>query len=402
MVDYDVGIIGAGVAGAFAALKIAKEFKDVKTIVFDLGRPPMKRRRQLEGWLGCLPNSDGKLYLNDLIEVAKIVGNKKAKDSFAYVQKILSKINDFSILKDQGPITSIQTQLLKFKYNLILNDYIQTYPKDIHSLSKHLATVIESAKNVSFSFDNEVTDVSNSNGFFNLVTENFECRCKKIIIATGRSGWRWSRYLFNHFNIITDNNQAHFGTRIEMNASFLKDFNKSNCTLTKNDFVAGPLNWHGTIIPEDHIDIAISSFRSNENRWKSDKVSFALIGKRNFENYGFEQTDRLGKLTFLISNDRIVKERVSLLLTNKSKISIIKEYDWLKDSILDLSSIIPEIVNKAYFHVPTILTMPPKINIKNNLESDVPGMFVVGENARVHGILAAACMGSLVPEFVCN
>lgn len=402
MVDYDVGIIGAGVAGAFATLKIAKEFKNIKTIVFDLGRPPMKRRRQLEGWLGCLPNSDGKLYLNDLPEVSKIVGSKKTKESFTYVNNILSKINNFSTVKDQGPTTSIRTQLSKFKYDLILNDYIQTYPKDIHHLSKYLATIIEDAKNVSFSFDNEVTDVNNSNGFFNLVTENFECRCKKIIIATGRSGWRWSRYLFNHFNIINDNNQAHFGARIEMDASFLKDFNKSNCTLIKNDFMIGPLNWHGTIIPEDHIDIAISSFRSNENRWKSDKVSFALIGKRIFDNCGFEQTDRLGKLTFLISNDRIIKERVSLLLANKSKISIIKEYDWLKDSIIDLSCIMPEIINKAYFHVPTILTMPPKINIKSNLESDIPGMFVIGENTRIHGILAAACMGSLVPEFACN
>ncbi|NJR22668.1 MAG: hypothetical protein HC786_11145 [Richelia sp. CSU_2_1] len=38
MKDFDVGIIGAGVAGAFATLKLAKDHKNVKAILFDLGR----------------------------------------------------------------------------------------------------------------------------------------------------------------------------------------------------------------------------------------------------------------------------------------------------------------------------------------------------------------------------
>ncbi len=37
---YDVGIIGVGVAGAFACYKIAKEYKDLKVVCFDIGRPP--------------------------------------------------------------------------------------------------------------------------------------------------------------------------------------------------------------------------------------------------------------------------------------------------------------------------------------------------------------------------
>ena len=86
MTNYDVGIIGAGVAGSFAALKIAKDHKNIKTILFDLGRPPMKRRRQLEGWLGCLPNSDGKLYLNDLDRVSNLVGAKKTKSAYNWVE----------------------------------------------------------------------------------------------------------------------------------------------------------------------------------------------------------------------------------------------------------------------------------------------------------------------------
>lgn len=39
---FDVGIVGAGVAGAFAALRVAERHKKTKAILFDIGRPPGK------------------------------------------------------------------------------------------------------------------------------------------------------------------------------------------------------------------------------------------------------------------------------------------------------------------------------------------------------------------------
>ena len=235
-----------------------------------------------------------------------------------------------------------------------------------------------------------------------VVTDEQEFRCKKIIIAVGRSGWRWAKDLFTDFGIVDSNDNAKFGIRIELSSPHMKDFNKSNCTLLKNDLEIGPLSWFGTVIPEDHVDVAISAFRSNENRWKTDKVSFNLIGNRPFPNSGFEQTDRISKLTFVLSNDRILKEKVSYILSDKSKISIIPEYNWLKEAILDLENIIPDLSSKSYFHVPTIIPSSPKINIGNNLETEIDGMFVVGESAGVHGILAAGLMGTIAADQACK
>lgn len=402
MNNFDVGIIGAGVAGAFATLKMAKEHKNVKTVLFDLGRPPMKRRRQLEGWLGCLPNSDGKLYLNDINKVSDLVGTRKAKSAHTYFNKIIGNIGNFKTIKDKSPSISVEKRLKKFGYELTLNDYIQIYPKDIHSLSKHMAESLEDYKNITFNFDNEVKSIRKQKNMFVITTEGEEFKCKKIIIAVGRSGWRWAKELFENFGIIDNNDTARFGIRVESNASIMKDFVKSNCTLTKGtDLELGPMSWFGTVIPEDHLDVAISAFRSNENRWKSDKVSFSLIGNRYFANSGFEQTDRIGKLTFVLANDRIIKERISNITTGKSKISIIPEYDWLKETIQDVTQIIPDIA-KAYFHVPTIMPLPPKINLGSNLESEVEGMFVVGESAGISGILAAATTGLIAVDNICK
>lgn len=402
MNNFDVGIIGAGVAGAFATLKIAKDYKDTKAVVFDLGRPPMKRRRQLEGWLGCLPNSDGKLYMNNLLKVAELTGIKKAKSSNTWFNNVLSNIDNFKVVKDKSPLVSMDKKLKKIGYEVSVNDYIQIYPKDIHALSKYMAESIENSGNITFSFDNEVKTVYKQKNLFVIVTETEEFKCKKLIIAVGRSGWRWSKDLYASLGIIDNNDTAKYGIRIEMNSSHLKDFNKSNCTLNKSNIEIGPFSWFGTVIPEDHVDLAISAFRSNENRWKTDKVSFSLIGNRPFPAQGFEQTDRIGKLTFVLTNDRIIKEKISTILTGKSKISIIPEYDWLKDVLNELSIAIPEISTKAYFHAPTILPMAPKINIGSNLETEIDGMFVVGESAGVHGILSAATMGIMAVDNICK
>lgn len=402
MTNFDVGIIGAGVAGAFATLKMAKDHKNVKTILFDLGRPPMKRRRQLEGWLGCLPNSDGKLYMSDLDKVTELTGARKSKAAYNWFSKVLSNIDTFKVTKDRAPNVSVEKRLKKIGYDISLNDYIQIYPKDIHALSKYMSECIE-GKNVTYSFDNEVKQVRKEKNMFVITTENQQYRCKKLILAVGRSGWRWAKDLYSFFGIVENNDTAKFGIRIELNAPVMKDFNKSNCSMVKSDQIEiGPMSWFGTIIPEDHIDLAISAFRSNENRWKSDKVSFSLIGNRPFPENGFEQTDRIGKLTFVLSNDRIIKERVSHILTGKSKISIIPEYDWLKESLEELATAIPELTTKAYYHVPTITPMAPKINIGSNLETEVPGLFVAGESAGIQGILAAGCMGAIVADNVCK
>jgi hypothetical protein len=401
--NYDIGIIGAGVAGVFSALKISKDYKNAKIIMFDFGRPPQKRRRQLEGFLGCLPNSDGKLYCSDLDKITNIAGNRRIKSAHNWLNQTISNIGNFKTIKDKGPSISLEKKIIKAGFKVQLNDYSQMYPKDIHALSKYSSDILENNKNLTCIYDTEVTKILKQKGCFHVLTDHQEYKCKKLIIATGRSGWRWSKDLFTNFGIIDNNNYATYGVRLELNSYYMKDFNKSNCSLIKeNELEIGPLSWFGTVIPEDHVDLAISAFRSNEERWKSDKVSFQLTGHRYFENQGFQQTDRLGKLAFLLANDRIIKERVSSILNKRSKISIIPEYDWLRESLTELSQVIPDLVTKGYYHIPTIMPLPPKINLGNNLESEIDGMYVVGESAGIVGLLAAGVMGIVAANESCK
>src|SRR5208283_2336149 len=108
---FDIGIIGMGIAGVFAAYKLSKEHKNLKVFGIDLGRPHGKRRRQLEGYFGCFPNSDGKLYQSDIGKVAALTGLRKAKSASTYLKHVLEEIDTFKIVKDKAPSISIDKKL---------------------------------------------------------------------------------------------------------------------------------------------------------------------------------------------------------------------------------------------------------------------------------------------------
>lgn len=399
---YDCILIGLGTAGAFSAFRFCEEHPELKIWASDIGKKWAKRRRQLEGFFGSLVFSSGKFYESDLDKLSDLVGKRQINKSSKYISKLFKEVSNFKTIKDRSLSSSLSKKINKFGYDYHLNNYIQVYPKEIHALSKLMAKNFEECKNIEFNFDTEVLHVSKHRGLFVVQTEHEEIKSKKLILATGRSGWRWNHNLFKNFGIVDDNNFAKFGIRIELPDSSLKDFNNSNCTIYKNDksVEIGPLSWHGTVIPEDHVDIAISSFRSNEDRWETDKVSFNLIGNISMNNEGVEQTERIAKLLFILSNDRVVKEKISTIMNEKSKISIHKEYDWIKEELNNLTQIMPDLLTKGYYYIPTIVPLPSKINIGSNLETEVDGMYVVGENTGIVGLYNAACSGIIAADAV--
>jgi uncharacterized FAD-dependent dehydrogenase len=403
--QFEIGIIGAGVAGCFASLKIAQQYPDVKTILFEQGRPPLKRRAQLCSWGGSLIFSDGKIFTSDLQNLSAITTSKRissAKKYFhSYISQVLPK-ETLKLIEDSKPIPSLENAITQKGFDISYNDYIQLYPKDIHALSKHMSSIVIDSKNITTSFDNEIYNITKENNEFVIYSEKGKYICKKVIIATGRSGWRWTKKLYDSFGLIEENDYAKFGIRIEIAETSMKDFNRSNCKLKRDKLEVGQFSWNGSVIPEDHLDFAISAFRSNEGRWQSDNVSFNLISERYFKNAGLEQTDRIGQLTFILTNERIAKEKISNIFSKKSKLSIIPEYNWLENSIEELTDFVPDLKTKGYFHFPTILPLVPKIKIGNNFLTENDGMYAVGEAAGSVGIYFAILSGIIAAGEVCR
>ena len=223
-----------------------------------------------------------------------------------------------------------------------------------------------------------------------------------MILCVGRSGWRWVTNLYDDLGIISSDNYAHYGVRIEIASGYLKDFHKSHVTLFDDDITVGPLSWNGKIIPEDHSDLVISSFRSNEARWASDKVSFSLTKAVYFDEDGSVQADRIGKLSFVLFNDRVSQERIKMYTSQNSLLNQIPEFNWLGETLERLDMVVPNLCAKGYLHVPNILPVPAEINLGPNLESEIDGMFVAGESAGLFGIAAAATTGVICADSACK
>lgn len=400
MNKFEVGIIGAGVAGAFASLRLAQN-QNTKTIIFDLGRPPGKRRRQLEGWLGCFPSGDGKIYQNDLKKVAELADGRKVRSADKFVLRTMEDVSPMNLVHDTSPNSLLAKRIRNRGFDLLTNDYYQWKPENIHKLSRFVSDKLKNSKNITFSFDNEVYSVTKKKNLFHIVTENGEYICEKVIFCAGRSGWRWANKIYRELGLEVNDSKSTFGVRVEIASQYLREFNRSHCTLSRGDLTIGPLSWFGSVIPEDHADLVISNFRSNENRWKSDKVSFSLLSSFNFESKGSYQTERLAKLAFLLFNDRVSKEKIKTIIKLKSQLSYLKEYSWLRDILIELNDIMPGLIDKGSYYAPNILPLPAKINLKSNLESDLDNFFVAGESAGVPGIMAAALMGVLAADGVC-
>lgn len=401
---FDVGIIGCGVAGTFAALKIAEKYKNCKTIVWEIGRPPMKRRRFLEGFLGCFPTGNGRIYPNDLDHLRDLMDGRKVAPVNRWVMRHLKDVNPMRLVKDSAPSAATRKVIESCGFDFKLNDYYQWKPKSVHQLSRLISEKLDDAKNIQFSFDTFVHDIEKKRRSYVVYSERGTLECKRLIICVGRSGWRWVNNLYNQYGLVEEDDWALYGARVELPANMLKYMNKSHCILNNNKDLTkiGPFNWNGTVIPEDHSDLVLSAFRSNEDRWKTEKVSFSLLKAMYYPEEGCAQSDRIGKLAFLLFNDRVSKEKVSSFLKNKSILSLLPEYEWLSSSLENIEEMIPGICAKGYLHVPHISPMASRIKIGDNLETELRRMYVAGESARIPGILGAAVSGAIAVNNACE
>lgn len=400
---YDIAIIGSGMAGSFAALKIAEEHKNKSVIIFELGRPPGKRRRQLEGWFGCFPTGDGKIYANDADKVSAMSDGRKVKGASNYFQSKLKEIEPLKLIKTKLPNNQFMKKAKELGFSLDALNYVQWHPDNIHALSKSVADKIENAGNVEFSFDNEVFSINKKHNIFHVTTVQGDFHARKLIFAAGRTGWRWVNKIYKELGVLTNDSIATYGIKIEMPAQYLKELNSSHCSLYRDDLMLGPFSWDGSMIQEDHADLTIASFRSNEARWKTDKVFFSLISRLPVKNDdGCYQTDRLGKLSFLLFGDRVGREKVKTLQSGNSQLNLIPEYNWLQKSITETAKLIPQLITRGYYHAPDIYTSTLNINIGKNMNTDIEGMFVAGESAGIQGIAAAAITGILAAEGACK
>ena len=309
-----------------------------------------------------------------------------------------SEFNSSEYISSKIPNQSVLDKISENSFSFIPHTYQQWFPDQIHALTRSFVEKIEN--HVDLKFDTEVFSILKKDNVFRVLTSDGEFSCKNVLLCTGRSGWRWIQNLYKDFDILSDkkNNYSTYGFRIEVPSSIMSDFNESHCSLKNKGLKIGPLNWHGTVIQEDHVNMTIAAFRSNEKRWETEKVSFSVYGKIKNPGNGWQESARLAEISYVLAEQRVGKEKIKQFLKGSSQNSYISEYDWIKDEIAVLDEIIPGLIEKGSFHVPDIEINSPTVEISTNFQTDLKGLFVAGENCGLKGIGAAAFSGVLASE----
>jgi len=403
-IKYDIGIIGAGVAGSIAAYRISQKHPDLQVALFDIGRPPGKRRRQLEGFMGSLPAGDGKLYPNDIEELIspsngnKVLDGRKVRPVGDEVLSWIESIGKTKLTKTSKISAPLYRKLNK-EFVIQEFDYYSWHPNQIHEFSKEISSSFEES-NIFQMFDAIVTRITKIKDDFHVFSHNAEFLCKKIIIATGRSGWKYVGELLSELNVDLQDDIAQYGIRAEIPSKFMKEFNESHSLLTNGCDEIGPLCWGGTVIPEDHADnLVISAFRSNEDRWKSEKVSFGITTKTNG---GTTEADRISKLAFLLLNDRVSKEKIKTFMKGESQLSALVEFQELKPIIEQLNHYIPDFISQGSFYAPMLIPHPATTKLNSDLETECSGCYLAGEAADIFGIVSAMTTGIIAADAACK
>lgn len=241
---YDVAIVGAGPAGLFAAYRLIETNKDLKIILIDKGKfaknrfCPMNKNNTkclncspcniLSGYGGAGTFSDGKLNFIPKLgksDLFKYMGQDEAYRIIDETEKIFNKFNMTAetfpsnieeAQKINKEVAKSGARLLLIKQKHLGSDKLPIYIQEMTDyLENKGITILQNTfiENIEKSEDIYCLEDSKKN----LIS------AKKIIVAPGREGAKWTQEFADKHNIPYTSQSIEIGVRVETRKEILED-----------------------------------------------------------------------------------------------------------------------------------------------------------------------------------
>lgn len=452
--NYDVIIVGAGASGVFASYEFKKLNSNLKVLVIDKGNTIYKRQcpiktGKVDNCIGCKPCnimngyggagtlSDGKYNITTEFggQMHEYLGRDESIRLMEYVDEVLCDFDGGASKLYQTKNSGLKTLALKNDLHL-LDAKVRHFGTDRNV--KILEKIYEDTKDhVDMIFNTTVLDVEYKGGSYEISTDNGEeFKCKKLVLASGRSGSKWISSVCKKFNIDLYSNQVDIGVRVELPAEVFKHitdavYESKIVYQTKgyNDLVRTfCMNPYGQVVAENTNGIiTVNGHSYADPKLQSDNTNFALLVSNKFTE-PFKDSNEYGESIARLSNmlgggvllqrfGDLVKGRrsdkrrmekcftVPTLKATPGDLSLVipkRQLDSIIEMIYALDKIAPGTANDdTLLYGVEVKFYNSKVKTDNNFETSQEGLFVVGDGGgATHSLSQASACGVYVARYL--
>ena len=447
--DFDVIIVGAGPGGIFAAYELKKLNTGIRVAVFETGHPLERRVCPIDGdkikkcircdvcsimsgFGGAGAFSDGKYNItNDFGgSLHAHIGKAKAIKLMKYVDELNMAHGGAGTKIYSTSGTSIKKLCLQNKLNLLDAQVRHLGTDKNHLVLQNFYNELKDK--VDFFFDTPVTDVVAESGAFRVVAGDRSYTCEKCIISVGRSGSKWMESLCGRLGIPTKSNRVDIGVRVELPAEIFSNLTdelyESKIVYRTEKFEDNVrtfcMNPNGIVVNENTNGIITVNGHSYEDKSRKTKnTNFALLVSKHFSE-PFQDSNGYGesiaRLSNMLGGGVIVQRFGDLIRGRRSTEKRIEEstvIPTLSATPGDLSLVLPKrildgIIEMIYaldkvapgtanddtlLYGVEVKFYNMEVDIDENLESRIKGLYVIGDGSGVtHSLSHASASGVYV------
>ncbi len=449
MKRYDIIIVGAGASGVFLAYELTKLNADASVLMLDKGAPlekricPIKAGKTktcikcspchiMNGYGGAGTLSDGKYNITTQFggDLHAYLGEEKAMELMEYVDSVLCSFGGSEAKLYSTASSELKTECLRHDLHLL------------EAKVRHLGTdrnvrILEqifdySSKNVEMKFYTPVFEITKApageEGFL-VKTQTEEFLCRDLVLATGRSGSKWAGKVCNTFGIEQKSNRVDIGVRVELPAEVFRHitdevYESKIVYKTKQygDLVRTfCMNPYGEVVSENTNGIVtVNGHSYADQSLLTENTNFALLVSNHFtepfrdsNEYG-ESIARLSNMLGggvllqrfgdLVKGRRSSERRMSKCFTRPTlgatagDLSLVipkRQLDDIIEMIYALDAIAPGTANEdTLLYGVEVKFYNSKIQVDENLETAVKGLYALGDGSGVtHSLSQASASG---------